>query len=247
MREQPELDRTVIAHGVASAWTGERPCGRSCHRRCGAASGLWTGAERIDAGGGGDTIAAARWKDRGSSMLRILVSDDGHLRPIAPAEETRLPAHTVWIDLHQPSRDEEAFLERALGISLPTKEDMQEIEPSSRLYRENGAMFMTANVVWKADTPEPENTPVTFVLANDLLVTIRYGDPRAFGIFAAHAERNHALCASAPEVLVNLLDAIVDRMADILERIGSDVDGIARLIMRRGGAANRRRVPTEAL
>jgi magnesium transporter len=180
-------------------------------------------------------------------MLQVLTSDDCLLRPVAPADGTVLPPHAVWVDLHQPTREEETFLESALGLSLPTKEDMQEIEPSSRVYRENGAMFMTANVVWKADTPEPETTPVTFILANDLLITIRYGDPRAFRFFAAHAVRNHALCASAPDVLVNLLDAIVDRMADIIERIGSDVDAISKLILRRGGAASRRRVPTEAL
>ncbi|HZT50598.1 MAG TPA: magnesium transporter CorA family protein [Stellaceae bacterium] len=179
-------------------------------------------------------------------MLQILSVDDSRLRPVDPADG-RLPPHTVWIDLHQPTSAEEAFLEAVLGLSLPTKEDMQEIEPSSRLYREDGAMFMTASVVWKADTPQPENTPVTFVLAHELLVTIRYGDPRAFRSFAVHAERNHALCASAPEVLVNLLDAIIDRLADILERVGSDVDAIARLITRRGDEPHRRRVPTEAL
>jgi len=180
-------------------------------------------------------------------MLQVLTLDDGHLRPVVPAADAKLPEHAVWVDLHQPSRAEEVFLEQLLKISLPTKEDMQEIEPSSRLYRENGAMFMTANVVWKADTPEPENTPVTFILARDLLVTIRYGDPRAFRFFAAHAERNRALCASAPDVLVNLLDAIVDRMADILERVGGDVDAITKLILLRGDPASRRRLTTEAL
>jgi len=179
-------------------------------------------------------------------MLQVMTFEECLLRPLAPAAGTALPPHTVWIDLHQPTREEETYLEKALGLSLPTKEDMQEIEPSSRVYRENGAMFMTANVVWKADTPEPETTPVTFILAHDLLVTIRYGDPRAFRFFAAHAVRNHALCATAPDVLVNLLDAIVDRMADIIERIGSDVDAISKLILRRGDAS-RRRVPTEAL
>jgi len=180
-------------------------------------------------------------------MLQIVTSEDGRLSALALGDNTRLPANAVWIDLYGPTPAEEAFLERSLGISLPTKEEMQEIEPSSRLYQENGAMFMTANVVWKADTTEPESTAVTFILTHERLVTIRYGDPRAFRFFVAHAERNHALCATAPHALVNLLDAIVDRLADILERNGADVDAIAKAILRRGEAPDRRRLTTENL
>jgi magnesium transporter len=180
-------------------------------------------------------------------MLQVLTPEEGRLRALETADSPNLPPHAVWIDLFGPTRGEEAFLERSLGISLPTQEEMQEIEPSSRLYQENGAMFMTANVLWKADTPEPESTPVTFILTHDRLITIRYGDPRAFRFFAAHAERNHTLCASAPHALVNLLDAIVDRLADILERCGADVDAIAKTILRRGSGPEHGRVTTEIL
>ena len=88
-----------------------------------------------------------------------------------------LPVDIVWIDLFQPSREEESFLEGLLGIELPTREDMKDIEPSSRLYSDNGATFMTGSVLWKSDTDAPELADIAFILTGNRLVTIRYGNP----------------------------------------------------------------------
>ena len=75
-----------------------------------------------------------------------------------------VPEEAVWLDLLNPDRAEEAAVERMLGIDVPTREEMQEIEPSSRLYEGDGALFLTATVVSGADAEHPETTPVTFVL-----------------------------------------------------------------------------------
>jgi magnesium transporter len=171
-------------------------------------------------------------------MLHVLTSSDCRLRPLAAEAGASLPEGAVWIDLERPTREEERLVEAALGLELPTREEMQEIEPSSRLYAEDGAMFMTANVLWKADTPDPESTPVTFVLARQRLVSIRYSDPKSFKSFAAHAERHREVCATGATLLVGLLEAVVDRTADILERIGAEVDGTSRTILRRDAGRN---------
>jgi len=49
----------------------------------------------------------------------------------------------VWVDLLEPTRDEEKLVERLIGTNVPTREEMLEIEPSSRLYEKNGVVFMT--------------------------------------------------------------------------------------------------------
>src|SRR5216684_1791868 len=162
-------------------------------------------------------------------MLQILTSGDCHLRPLAVHDGQTVPEDAVWLDLLRPTREEELFVEKALGVSLPTREEMQEIEPSNRLYQEDGGLFMTANVLAKADSPAPESTAITFVLVRQRLVTVRYEEPKAFKIFAGYVERHRELCVSGASLLIGLLEAIVDRTADILERIGVDIDALSRM------------------
>ena len=87
-------------------------------------------------------------------------------------------AEAIWIDLSCPTEAEEDAVEAALGIDIPTREDMQEIEVSSRLYAEEGALFLTAQVLATPEGHPPEIGPVTFVLTPDRLVTVFAGVDR---------------------------------------------------------------------
>ncbi|MEO5721915.1 MAG: magnesium transporter CorA family protein [Chthoniobacterales bacterium] len=133
----------------------------------------------------------------------------------------------VWIDLIEPTREEEKTLEAALGINIPTRAEMQSIELSSRLYEEDGLMFMTATVLTRADTAQPESSAVTFILSQDKLVTLRYADPAPFSSFRARREAHPDRYQTNHQVLVGLIDAIVERIADILEGVGANLDTIS--------------------
>ncbi len=109
----------------------------------------------------------------------------------------------------------------------PTREEMQEIEISSRLYIEGNAQYMTASLICRAETDSPQTTPVTFILAGGRLVTLRYEDPRPFQTFPLQVERHGEATSSALDVLLGLLEAIVDRTADILERVQGEVDSVS--------------------
>ncbi|MGE3934278.1 MAG: magnesium/cobalt transporter CorA [Rhodospirillaceae bacterium] len=163
-------------------------------------------------------------------MLKVYLPGPTGAQLVPCAEGDRLPARPLWIDLLEPVAHESRTVEKLLGIEIPTREEQQEIEMSSRLYEENGSLFMTAMMVFKADTPHPESTAITFILAGDTLVTLRYADPQPFRVVAGRAERTPALCRGGRAVLFALLDAIIDRTADILERVGADIDGISRAI-----------------
>lgn len=130
----------------------------------------------------------------------------------------------VWIDLLQPTWQEERMVERLIGVELPTREEQQEIEASSRLYREGEALFLTTPVMHGADTGEPGTAAITFVLTAQTLVTVRHATPRAFGIYAARAAKNASLVATADGVMLGLFEQVVDRLADVLERITADMD-----------------------
>ena len=132
-----------------------------------------------------------------------------------------------WIDVSQPTRDEEQALEAALGINVPTREEMQAIELSSRLYQEDGMLFLTATVLTGANTNNPESSAITFILFGDKLVTLRYADPAAFGAFRSRREANTQRYHTSYQFMAGLIDAIVERIADILEAVGANLDQIS--------------------
>src|ERR1700741_950319 len=113
-------------------------------------------------------------------MLFVYVPRGNSLERSAVEESGPIPEGAVWFDLVSPTLIEDKLLERALGIAVPTREEMQEIEISSRLYMENGAGDMTATRVSQSDTPTPKTPAVTFILAGHKLVTVRYDEPRPF-------------------------------------------------------------------
>ena len=166
-------------------------------------------------------------------MIRSFKSCGGRLVASQDA-----PSTAVWIDLVGPTPEEEAAVERILGHDVPTRDEMNEIEISSRLYFEDGGAFMTAILPAHADGDDPEMAPVSFVLTQNRLVTIRYHEPRAFSSFPPRAERTGMDLSDAETILVSLLEAIVDRLADILERDAREIDGISRSIFRREGRVN---------
>lgn len=167
-------------------------------------------------------------------MLRLIRNGAAAFDIVDAAVATwQMPPDAVWIELIEPTRAEELAVERALGLQLPTREEMAEIEVSSRLYQEDGAVFMTASLLTKSSTALPVTAPVTFVLAGNRLVTIRYVEPRAFAAFSSQAERQPQLCSNGTQVLLGLLDAIIDRTADVLEHAASDVEVASTKIFQR--------------
>ncbi|MEZ5498149.1 MAG: magnesium transporter CorA family protein [Steroidobacteraceae bacterium] len=145
----------------------------------------------------------------------------------------------VWIDLLEPTSEDETLVENGLGIDVPTREEMREIEPSSRFYDENGALYMTATLVTRLDEDLPEAAQVTFILGNGFLVTNRYVDPLPFRRFAAQLERGASGINTSGSVFAALMEAIVNRIADVIERAASDLDGISKEIF---AASDGRRV-----
>jgi magnesium transporter len=172
-------------------------------------------------------------------MLKVLRRDGGGLQDIDASDpQWALPEDAAWIDLHQPTRDEELAAERALGVLLPTREEMAEIEVSSRLYQEDGGTFMTAFVLVGADGDTPALEPITFVLSQGKLATVRYVEPKALVAYAAQAVRDPDFCRGGVGAFLGILDALVDRLADILEKTSSDIDAVSAAIFhpsRKGG------------
>lgn len=158
-------------------------------------------------------------------------------RLLPPGEP--IPADSLWIDLVEPTRDEDARVEAFLGISIPTREEMSDIEPSELLYAEDGARYLTARVVYNVEF-EPEVTGITFILKDQVMVTVRYAEPKAFHIFNNRIAKPDGCAPQAEAILAGLVETIIDRAADVLQAAGAKLDAISRSIFEnRGDPASR--------
>jgi magnesium transporter len=168
-------------------------------------------------------------------MLHIYVPAATGLRRI---EGGAIPQDAVWLDLLQPTPDEESYVEQTLGVEVPTREEMKEIETSNRLYEDNGALYMTTTIAAQLDTDQPVSTAVTFILGERLLITNRYLDTRPFQNFVTYAATHPGACQTPVAVLAGLMEAFTERIADVLERVGADFDSISGTIFTRRKAPN---------
>ncbi|MGO4674620.1 magnesium transporter CorA family protein [Bosea sp. 2YAB26] len=149
-------------------------------------------------------------------------------RPLS--EDEPIPVGAVWIDLLNPTSTDDKRVEAHLGISIPTREEMHDLEPSEIIYTENGAHYMTARVICQSDSNVPKLADVTFILTEKALVTVRYDEPGAFGIFLNRVAKPGG-CGMQPEAIMEgLIEAIVDRAAEVLRGVGDKIDGASRRI-----------------
>ena len=158
-------------------------------------------------------------------MMTTYTVENGHLAVRDGAQPPDVLRGAVWIDLLNPTSVEEHAVQDALRLEIPTREEMQEIESSSRLYKEEDTLFLTAPFLYGVENGEFSSTAITFVLGNANLITVRYATPKAFAVFAARCQRTPAALMTTPDaVMFHLFEQVVDRLADILERIAADMD-----------------------
>src|SRR3954453_6051137 len=164
---------------------------------------------------------------------------------IVETKVEKIPDSATWVDLEEPTDEEEALVERCIHMDVPTESEMSEIEPSSRLYERNGALYMTVSVLYGVQDGDPRTAPISFVLTDNRLVTVRYATPKPVRAFSEHARRDPQLVRDAPTALVRMLDAIIDRLADELENVSGEIEQISSHIFHRG--MDERRIPAARL
>jgi magnesium transporter len=146
------------------------------------------------------------------------------LAPDAPLDEA------VWIDMLNPTPDEDRQVEKLLGIAIPTREEMRDLEPSELIYSEGNARYMTARIICHSTTNVPKLADITFILTEKALVTVRYDDPGSFQIFLNRVVKPGGCTAQPEGVLDGLIEAIVDRAAEVLRGVGDQIDEVSRKV-----------------
>lgn len=138
--------------------------------------------------------------------------------------------NAIWIDLLSPTTEEENLVEKFIDIDIPTREEMKEIELSSRFYRENDKLFMTAMAIAQSSSIEPKLEPVTYILTPNQLFTIRYIEPKSFNLMINKIKILDSERRNPIDLLIGLVDSAIDRLADILELVGNQLDNYSKII-----------------
>ena len=164
---------------------------------------------------------------------------------LAPAEP--IPKRAVWIDMVEPTPDEDQKVERFLGCRVPSRSDPDFALPSESYYAENGIRYLHASVVSEAEHT-PDVIEVTFILAPKTLVTLRYDPADAFELFGQKLGKIPAKTLHPDAVAVGLVNAIVDRSARALNKVGVELDSIASRVFRaKGDQGARSRIYSQTL
>jgi magnesium transporter len=163
--------------------------------------------------------------------------------PEARLDADTLPEGVVWIDLHDCDPPEIAYVERTTGLHVPSLEELSEIESSSRLYADGDALYLSTPVVYRAAAGDPVSTPVGFVLSPERLITVRFKPIPVFAAMKDRVSKPETVHASAPGAFIAIVEALVDRMADVLEQVGADLDLVSHRIFRDGATQKGKRRP----
>jgi magnesium transporter len=176
-------------------------------------------------------------------MLTVYDSRAVRGRHPTDLDATKLPPEVVWIDLVKPDSAEIAFVERATRLHVPSKDELSEIESSSRLRSRDGALYLSAPLIYRARSDLPLSTPVGFVLTRERLITVRFEELTAFTGFIERELAADAEPFSSGAVFVELMDAIADRLADVLEHIADELDTLSHRLFRAPAAQSITRRP----
>jgi magnesium transporter len=205
---------------------------RSCRGDASARTRIRLRRRGVCAGPGGcEIVRGLELPQRATASNAVLTIHRDTGQSLRTSASSELPKEVIWIDLHNPSDDEKTFVHERCGFHVPSREALSEIESSSRLAVEDGTIYLSTPLVALGDGDDPHLTPVGFILSPSLLVTVRFDELPAFATVTERLRRDTKLNSGAG-VFTALLEAIVDRGADVLERLEGELNNVSRSVFR---------------
>src|SRR5579885_364082 len=145
----------------------------------------------------------------------------------------------LWVDLLNPTPDESRKVAHELGVEIPFRPQLEEIESSSRLQVDGDSLRMSMPV--SAHGEDARSSPLGFVFTQEVLVTLRFSELRSFDDTYAALGKNGAQ-ASSSTIFATLAEGMVDFAADTLEKIASDMNEVSHATFRHYGEKRIRNV-----
>lgn len=153
----------------------------------------------------------------------------------------------VWIDLYNPTPEEEKSVELQLGIEILTREEIWKNQVLNRFYTEDSVSYMTAAVITKVESPYPLTSAITFIVSENFLVTLRYISPTSFQSFAQRMQRTPQKFSTGSAILEGLLEEVITRVAYNSEIVVNELDKLSHDIFALDSFEASRRTPSQMM
>ena len=160
-------------------------------------------------------------------MMTVFYRQDERIEQVFVRPQHALPGNPVWIDLTNPSFDEEKRVKAQFGIAIPNREEIWRNHVTNHMYSENGVAYMNAAVLHKADSHHPKTSAITFIVSARCLITIRYMYPTSFEHFQRRLMGQTAAYPTPEHILSGLLEEMVARVAYHAELIDEGLSDLA--------------------
>ncbi|MFI3314623.1 MAG: CorA family divalent cation transporter [Rikenellaceae bacterium] len=142
----------------------------------------------------------------------------------------------LWIDMLNPTIKERKAIEEYMELTLQTRQQMEEIESSSRYNESERALFCNTNFLTSNDTIL-EIAPVSLAVSEGVLITERNFESKTFDETAKKLQINYKLYPTGFHILVTLLEVRIDLDADMIETVARQVTMLSRHITLEGSVS----------
>ncbi|MBX9804220.1 MAG: magnesium transporter [Alphaproteobacteria bacterium] len=161
-------------------------------------------------------------------MLNFYEAEDNLLKLVSYQSIKEGSAQPIWIDIFDPTEEEDDLIEELLGIDIPDPYEMSEIELSNRLYQSKDGIYVTGSFL----TSEQKTQAITFILTHKYIISIRYVEFSFFARYLNYNKRNGFKALHHTGVFLDLLEAAIGQIADYIEEIGHSIDESTQIIFR---------------
>ncbi|WP_211826565.1 magnesium/cobalt transporter CorA [Kistimonas asteriae] len=152
--------------------------------------------------------------------------------------QDELPSDTVWLDLVEPTDQEREWLHTYCVEEVPDREDLNEIEASSRFYQDKDGTHIHSFFPHRSGK-ELRTISVSFNLRPHMLITLRDEDVGLFRLVRNYFKRNQIEIDSPMVVLNALFTAKVDYLADLLEEVYETLEETGHMALSEGTSDER--------
>ncbi|MDD2699208.1 MAG: magnesium/cobalt transporter CorA [Arcobacteraceae bacterium] len=137
--------------------------------------------------------------------------------------------NVIWIDMHSPTIKEKNFIEKNFDIVFPTKQESEEIEISSRYWEESNKIEINSYFLVSNEL-SPKNETVSFILHNNLLISIRYINLKTFDEMNKKFKASPKDYRDGFDIFCHILDIRIDADADIIEKLSRDITNLRKFV-----------------
>ena len=134
----------------------------------------------------------------------------------------------LWIDLLNPTIKEQKAVEGFMEISLQTKQQVEEIESTSKYSETENAIISNSNFF----VPTGDSfvvQPVSFIISNEgVLVSARTAEFRTFREAEKRLQMSYRSFSTGYHLFISLLEVRIDYDADLVEMIAKQVAALSK-------------------